>query len=164
MVLRRVDISYSRGPIPDHEPTPSRILPVPSPVPSYWLSEPHKYANLRSTPNLPSQCDIAIIGTGMAGVLTAYYILKNGGEEARPKIVLLEARQLCSGATARNGGHAKIKTATLARLDGDDRARNEMQAYVLGVIEELKTVVDAEELAEVCILLLFCRNDFCVFY
>lgn len=136
----------------NHASSNPSLLPVPHPVPSYWLCQPHKYATLRSTPSLPATCDIAVIGSGMAGILTAYHILqkassstKNGGTSPLPKIVILEARDLCSGATARNGGHAKVKTATLAGLP-DAAARNAFQAYVLSVIVALKKIVDEESL------------------
>jgi glycine/D-amino acid oxidase-like deaminating enzyme len=76
--------------------------------------------------------------------MTAYHILKSSPEHERPNVVLLDARQLCSGATGRNGGHAKIKVATLAQMK-DDSARNEMQAYVLSVLADLKHIVDAEQ-------------------
>lgn len=93
----------------------------------------------------------------MAGVLTAYHTLRytdshsangtgNGGVNGRavvPKIVLLEARQLCSGATGRNGGHVKVKTDTLTGLKNEGQ-RNEMQAYVSRVAGDLKRVVDVE--------------------
>jgi glycine/D-amino acid oxidase-like deaminating enzyme len=104
----------------------------------------------------------------MSGVLTAYHILKNAtaasnhvkekgnGEEdgsrkdKLPSVVLLDARQLCSGATGRNGGHVKVKTATLVGLKSEAE-RNEMQAFVLNVIRDLKDVIDAEDgLAEEC--------------
>jgi cation diffusion facilitator CzcD-associated flavoprotein CzcO len=59
--------------------------------------------NHRSTPDLPTECDILIIGGGYAGIGAAYHLL--GGEDAiaGKSIVLLEARQACSGATGRNG-------------------------------------------------------------
>lgn len=159
MVLRRV--AMPQQPLNIEPTSSSQILPVPDPIPSYWLSAPSPHANLRSTPELPEQCDIAIIGTGMSGVLTAYHILQNSSALSLkqdksdvatkvPKIVILDARQLCSGATARNGGHAKVKTATLADL-ADDEARNEFQGYVLGVMGELKRLVDDEGIAEVCL-------------
>ncbi|OAL01993.1 DAO-domain-containing protein [Phaeosphaeriaceae sp. SRC1lsM3a] len=135
---------------PLNQPQPStspQLLPVPNPVLSYWLTEPHKHANLRSTPDLPSKCDIAIIGSGMAGVLTAYHILRSNLSSS---VMLLDARALCSGATGRNGGHAKVKTATLAGLKSESE-RNAMQAYVFAVMGCLKEVVDAEKgLAEEC--------------
>lgn len=78
-------------------------FPVPNPTTSYWLKWPHHLASYRSRETVPKECDIAIIGTGMAGVCTAYQILSRAKPDQRPKVVLLEARQVCSGATGRNG-------------------------------------------------------------
>ncbi|KAH7089545.1 FAD dependent oxidoreductase-domain-containing protein [Paraphoma chrysanthemicola] len=138
--------STSHQPHPPATTTPTpQILPVPNPVPSYWLSQPSPHANLRSTPHLPETCTIAIIGSGMAGILTLYYILatSSAANKPLPHIVLLDARSLCSGATARNGGHAKIKTDTLTSLDGD--VRRDFAAYVSSVMAALKELVDSEE-------------------
>jgi ribulose 1,5-bisphosphate synthetase/thiazole synthase len=79
------------------------LLPVANPTTAYWLAKPHHLASYRSSDTVPKQCDIAIIGTGMAGVATAYHLLSRAKPENRPKIVLFEARQVCSGATGRNG-------------------------------------------------------------
>ena len=140
------------------------LLPVPDPMPSYWLTQPHRYAGLHSTPQLPKTCDIAIIGSGMAGVLTCYHILSDWRKQQQeatlsknttttpspmPSILLLDARSLCSGATARNGGHSKVKTSTLTSLP-TAAARNAFQAYVRSNILALKTLVDKEGLAEAC--------------
>ena len=158
------------------------LFPAPNPVPSYWLRDPSPLADLRSTPHLPSACDIAVVGAGLAGVLSAYHILtkldegrnsagggadgeEHGGEKVeaeagkekkRPSVVLLDARQLCSGATGRNGGHVKVQVRTLLDLppptaaDGEDMAigekRTALQSYVHRVIAELKRIVDAEEI------------------
>lgn len=78
------------------------LLPVPGATIPYWRTQPHWVDEYRSSEQLPSECDIAIIGTGMAGVATAYHIAKLASG-AKPSIVLLEARQVCSGATGRNG-------------------------------------------------------------
>jgi glycine/D-amino acid oxidase-like deaminating enzyme len=80
----------------------------------------------------------------MSGVLTLYHILRTSPQDKLPSIVLLDARELCSGATGRNGGHAKVKTATLAGLQSA-KERDEMQAYVYGVMAHLKEIVDEEE-------------------
>lgn len=89
------------------EPTIPAMLPVPNATLPYWRTELHKIDEHRSTKNLPEECDIAIIGSGMAGVGTAYHISQLLGEDDskkdRPSIVLLEAREVCSGATGRNG-------------------------------------------------------------
>ncbi|OAA75784.1 FAD dependent oxidoreductase [Akanthomyces lecanii RCEF 1005] len=89
------------------------FTPVPNPTASYWLSEPHRLASFCSSAAVPEQVDIAIVGTGLAGVATAYHILKNSDPQKRPSITLIEARDACSGATARNGGHIKIKLESL---------------------------------------------------
>jgi glycine/D-amino acid oxidase-like deaminating enzyme len=154
MVLRKVVAPCAAR---DHTHTPNshnneqtqQLLPVPNPVTSYWLKDPHRYANLRSTPSLPKACGIAIIGSGMAGILTLYHILQQSAKEQTksgkpiPNVVLLEARELCSGATARNGGHAKIKTATLTAIQ-DGEKRTEFQEYVHNVRQEIKAVVNTE--------------------
>lgn len=153
MVLRLVPSTPISHDPPPPQPSP-QILPVPNSVPSYWLSQPSEHANLRSTPELPSECDVAIIGSGMAGILTAYWILRNASKENEkgrgdggiPSVVLLEARDLCSGATARNGGHAKVKTATLAGLKSGsgEGGRNELAVFVDSVIRELAGVIGDE--------------------
>ncbi|TQV91056.1 FAD dependent oxidoreductase [Cordyceps javanica] len=90
------------------------FTPVPNPTASYWLSEPHELADFCSAATVPEQVDIAIIGTGLAGVATAYHILKSSdAKQKRPSVALIEARGACSGATARNGGHIKVKLETL---------------------------------------------------
>ncbi|KAF2799376.1 FAD dependent oxidoreductase [Melanomma pulvis-pyrius CBS 109.77] len=122
-----------------------QILPVPDPITSYWLSEPHDLSNFRSTPKLPTECDIVIIGSGMAGITVAYHLLQDN--ESPPHIVIVEARQLCSGATARNGGHAKIKTNTLTSLIPSlGKDIDVLQSYVHGVMDGLKQIVEEEEL------------------
>ncbi|KAF2633173.1 FAD dependent oxidoreductase [Macroventuria anomochaeta] len=140
-----------------------QILPVPNPVTSYWLREPHAFADLQSTLCLPAHCDIAVIGAGLAGVLSAYHILKktdraeDSGTEAGtqeggagPRVVLIDARQLCSGATGRNGGHVKVQVNTLVNLpDSATDSRNKRSAfqdYVSRVMLELKHITEEEDL------------------
>ncbi|RDW68989.1 uncharacterized protein DSM5745_08749 [Aspergillus mulundensis] len=83
-----------------------------SPFPSsksttpFWRTTPHALDNHRSTPSLPQQCDIAIIGAGYAGASLAHHILELTSSN-RPSVVILEGREACSGATGRNGGHLK---------------------------------------------------------
>lgn len=82
----------------------------------------------------------------MAGITTAYHLLRDNPEP--PRILILEARTLCSGATARNGGHCKIKTATLGanipKLGAD--MVDDLAAYVHSVIYGIKQIVEEEEL------------------
>lgn len=78
-------------------------FPGPNPTASFWLTQPHRLASYQSSDTTPELCDIAIIGTGLAGVGTAYHLLTQSEGGSEPKIVLFEARQACSGATGRNG-------------------------------------------------------------
>ncbi len=79
-------------------------LPVPNSTEPFWLSERSRLDRHRTTEDLPLSADIVIIGSGLSGSLLAYQLLK-----AKPElnIVMLEAREVCSGATARNGGQVK---------------------------------------------------------
>lgn len=77
------------------------IFPVPNATTPYWRSELHEIDSIRSTEDLPESCDVLIIGAGLSGVTTAYHLLDEN--PSPPSIVILEARQVCSGATGRNG-------------------------------------------------------------
>ena len=84
--------------------TKDGCFPVEDSTTPYWRSQLHPIDQYRSTEELPTECDVAIIGSGMAGVSVAYHLTKGSTEgEAASSIVLLEARQVCSGATGRNG-------------------------------------------------------------
>lgn len=75
-------------------------LPREKPTTSYWQDPPAGIADLRSTTELPQDADIAIIGSGISGACIAYNILTRS---PHTKVVILEARQACSGASGRNG-------------------------------------------------------------
>ncbi|KAI9166452.1 hypothetical protein HJFPF1_02554 [Paramyrothecium foliicola] len=72
----------------------------------FWHSEPHVHANYRSEWPV-GLVDVVVIGSGITGMNLVRTLLRK-----RPhlRIVLLEARSLCSGATGRNGGHCKTMT------------------------------------------------------
>jgi glycine/D-amino acid oxidase-like deaminating enzyme len=80
--------------------------PVTNPLPSYWHNPKSPLANvIEPEIDSPTQTyDYAIIGSGISGTMVAYNLLK-----AHPssRIVMIEAREVCSGATGRNGGHTK---------------------------------------------------------
>ncbi|ORY58398.1 FAD dependent oxidoreductase [Pseudomassariella vexata] len=78
-------------------------LPRADPTQSYWQDPPDDIADLRSTEALPQSADIVIIGSGISGAAVAWNLFQNGTHD----ILMLEARQACSGATGRNGGHTK---------------------------------------------------------
>lgn len=83
---------------------PSR-LPVPNATLPFWRTELHPLDNHRSTPALPAKVDIAVVGAGYAGASIVYHLFKQSKDKGTPppSIVILEAREACSGATGRNG-------------------------------------------------------------
>lgn len=89
------------------------VSPVPCPLPtdpnkatvSYWMSTTPPSTVPTSLPDPPSRTDIAIIGTGITGVSCAYHLLNTLSSDSASSILLLDAREFCSGATGRNGGH-----------------------------------------------------------
>ncbi|KAM0322255.1 hypothetical protein ACHAQA_009543 [Verticillium albo-atrum] len=90
-------------------------LPVLSPTKSYWQDPPDEIADHSSGP-IPTTADVVIVGSGITGAAIALNLLKQAEtasqygapeDDRLPKVVMLEARQACSGATGRNGGHTK---------------------------------------------------------
>lgn len=75
-------------------------LPCQNPTLSYWQHILHPLANTRSA-SLPDEVDIAVIGSGITGASVTKTLLE---KLPSSRIVVLEARSLCSGATGRNGG------------------------------------------------------------
>ncbi|KIY64654.1 DAO-domain-containing protein [Cylindrobasidium torrendii FP15055 ss-10] len=102
-----VPISTTSTDEPSHVPS-SVYLPLATGASrSYWLqnASANPLLNHRTTKDLPAQADVVIIGSGMSGALVAYDLLH--GPDPPKRVVLLEARDLCSGATGRNAGHCK---------------------------------------------------------
>lgn len=88
-------------------------FPAPNPTTPYWTRDP-PYPDLvrHQSPALPGTAEVAVIGSGIAGAAVARSLLGARGDEAKKghafgSVVVLEARDICSGATARNGGHIK---------------------------------------------------------
>lgn len=122
-------------------------LPATDPIPSVWTAQPHHLDEYQSTPTLPEFCDILIVGSGFAGVATAYQILKEPASS--PSVVLVDARKHASGATGRNGGH--IKPDTYYNVSKYERIYGTKQAAELAWFESsgvlaTKQLVDTEGL------------------
>jgi len=64
---------------------------------SYWLND--TFPKFNQSPHCSS--NIVIIGAGISGISTAYWLLKLGVED----ITIIDKDYICSGATGRNGGH-----------------------------------------------------------
>ncbi|RMJ07913.1 hypothetical protein CDV36_012475 [Fusarium kuroshium] len=81
-------------------------FPPPNGMSSFWRTQTGHLDNHRSTSALLNECDIVIVGAGYSGAALVTHILSKCVDRV-PSILVLEARQLCSGATGRNGGHLK---------------------------------------------------------
>ncbi|KAJ9639838.1 hypothetical protein H2204_003631 [Knufia peltigerae] len=78
-------------------------LPVENATTPFWLEPVVQHAHHQS-PSLSQTADVVILGSGITGISTALHLSRIAPEL---KIVMLEARDLTSGATGRNGGHIK---------------------------------------------------------
>ena len=76
-------------------------LPTAKSTSSFWHSEPSDFLlGHRTTAELPAETDVVIIGSGITGASVARFLT----EDVRAKnlrIVMLEAREACWGATGR---------------------------------------------------------------
>lgn len=102
-----------------------RLLPVPLATTSVWQRsvalDPLILSN--STDPLPESADVVIVGGGLCGALLAWELLQNSSGN----VVLLEARELASGASGRNAGHCRPDAGRgfgmFAKVHGDEQAR-----------------------------------------
>lgn len=82
-------------------------LPSANPTASYWLRDPSPaLLGHRTTADLPDAADVVIVGSGITGAFAARFLLKEEGKrrgegKERRRVVMLEAREACSGATGR---------------------------------------------------------------
>jgi len=123
----------------------SNAFPVPNSTLPYWRSDLHWIDSYQSTEQLPKECDVLIIGSGLSGVSTAYHLLDDN--PSPPSIVLLEAREVCSGATGRNGGHlfAPLYVDPIMREYGVD-ATKELILFQRGLMFAMKSIIEKENL------------------
>lgn len=78
-------------------------LPCVNSSASFWHSEPNGYLlGHRTTKQLPDKADVVIVGSGITGASIARYLAADP-RAASLSVVLLEAREVCWGATGRNG-------------------------------------------------------------
>lgn len=82
-------------------------LPNANPSISYWQLPPLEGVADHQSPQLPAEADVVIIGSGISGTSIAWHLLKEANGTTPLRIAMLEARQACSGATGRNGGHIR---------------------------------------------------------
>jgi hypothetical protein len=128
-------------------------FPISTPTSSLWQNTPFLHTTQQ---NLTTTADIVIIGSGISGASIAYTLLKKC--PGSPRIVLLEAREICSGATGRNGGHIKCsayKEYSSLKARFGERAKHILQfqrrhmPLLLGLIDESGIEAEAREVETV---------------
>ena len=85
-------------------------LPSSNPTKSYWQDPPSNLSTYRRSDHIPTSCHTLIIGSGITGATLAYHLstsFPTSSPVGHNKVLMLEARTACSGATGRNGGHTK---------------------------------------------------------
>ncbi|KAK3387307.1 FAD dependent oxidoreductase-domain-containing protein [Podospora didyma] len=126
-------------------------LPVPNPTTAFWQDDPPfpELVNIQSEV-LPETADIVIVGSGIAAAAIARTILhecQRMGQTRR--VVVCEARTLCSGATGRNGGHIKASPHEVfsrhRKLMQPERAAA-LSRFQLRHLETLVSLCDAEKI------------------
>jgi hypothetical protein len=119
----------------------------------YWLEEPPFPDLVDMQTRLQDEADVVIIGSGITGAAAARTLCELSKRPLR--IVVLEARQLCSGATARNGGHIKCAPyeafASLGKKIGEEAARKvvRFQMKHADVLKEVGSAIPEGEVREV---------------
>jgi len=120
-------------------------LPVDNPTVAYWQEDPPfpELVDIQSD-QLPETADVVIIGSGITGASVARSILheyRRVGKVSR-RVIVCEARTVCSGATGRNGGHIKSSSyetfRSLCKFVGPERAA----ALVRFQLRHLDTLIE----------------------
>jgi hypothetical protein len=137
-------------------------FPVPNSTTSFWRTQLDALDNHRSTVELPAEADIVIVGAGYSGASIAHHLLEQG---SGPKsIVILEAREACSGATGRNGGHLKpdpyYRAASALKTHGKDAAE-ELASFEARQVKEIKKLVEEENID--CDFVVTRASDVCLY-
>lgn len=114
---------------------------------SFWMHPPSPIAKHCS--EIPDYADFVIIGSGITGTSVARRLLQGcraaGWDSVR--VLMLEARDACSGATGRNGGHISPPLyhdwAALQKQYGDVSAQKLIK-FRLAHLQELQRVAEEE--------------------
>jgi glycine/D-amino acid oxidase-like deaminating enzyme len=118
-------------------------LPVARPTVSYWQVPPDKKLFGIKSEQLPANCEVAVIGSGVSSCSVVRHLLTSGFPGS---VVVLEAREVCSGATGRNGGrlhvHAIQDFDKFCRMYGDEAAKKIIR-FQLAHYDEMEAAAKA---------------------
>lgn len=119
----------------------------------YWLDNPPfpELNDIGDDASVPSEADIVIIGSGITAVAAAKSILELS--PATTSVLVLEARDICSGATGRNGGHIKADPYRdfidhRKTLGSDEQARDVVR-FIMRHLPVLKQFADKYPAAQI---------------
>jgi gamma-glutamylputrescine oxidase len=91
----------------------------------FWLTQvPESFVNFTS-PSFPIESDITIIGGGISGLSTAFWLKKLNKNR---KITIIEERGLCGGASGRNAG---LLSPTVSLKNPQEIRNLEMETFLL---------------------------------
>jgi glycine/D-amino acid oxidase-like deaminating enzyme len=113
--------------------------------PSFWLETSRDDLTPRDPLDGTETADVAILGAGMTGLWTAWYLARR---EPGLRIVVVEREVAGYGASGRNGAWCapdlNISMERLARLHGEDAARRMQQATYDAVDEVGRAAAEAD--------------------
>ncbi len=72
----------------------------------FWIEAEDEFKVYRSTPHIPVQADIVVIGAGLTGSSAAYHLID--AAKSGKSIVILEAGHPASQSSGRNGGNFQL--------------------------------------------------------
>lgn len=128
--------------------------PAADPISSYWHNPKSPLANInhgRDASHRPY--DFVIVGSGISGTMIAYNLLETYPNH---RIIMLEAREICSGATGRNGGHTKAASYRSFLQHAEELGKEEALKIAR---MEYDNIVETHRLAEE--LGIDCESKFC---
>ncbi|KAH8597734.1 FAD dependent oxidoreductase-domain-containing protein [Bisporella sp. PMI_857] len=129
------------------------VLPIANPTKSYWIEAAESpLRDFRSTVDLPKETDVVIVGSGYTGATTAYWLHRfTENNDSLPRMLMLEARDICGGATGRNGGqlrpHAYSRYPKWSSLFGPDGAL-EIIKHEMAHLSAFQELLAYESIAE----------------
>ncbi|CAH0020090.1 unnamed protein product [Clonostachys rhizophaga] len=98
-------------------------LPVSNPTQSYWQTPPNSDVSNKQSSVLPEKRDVVVLGSGITGLSVSWWLTQHS---ATTSISVLDAREICSGATGRNGGRINCTAIQdydkYRRIYGDEHA------------------------------------------
>lgn len=109
---------------------PQQFMATSGATDSVWVHQ-DPYSQRPKFPKLTKdlQAEVCIVGSGIAGVSTAYELVSRG-----VSVVLLEARDVVSGETGRTSGHLSSDGyMDIAKKHGDEGAKNVAESFVWAI-------------------------------